>query len=52
MLIPACRCGKEMRLFAPSLMPAPEETHVNSYGCNGCGSELHVTVWGCDALDE
>ena len=51
MLIPACRCGKEMQLSAPSLMPEPDETHVNIYNCDGCGGEMRVTVWGCDARE-
>jgi hypothetical protein len=48
MLIQACRCGKQMRLASPTLVPEPDQTHINVYHCANCGSETRVTVWGCD----
>ena len=46
MLSPACRCGKQMQLSAPRIMPDCGETHIDVFQCETCGHEMRVTVWG------
>jgi hypothetical protein len=51
MSTPECRCGNEMELIAPQIVPCTEETYAKIYVCAGCGHEMRVTVWGTDLCE-
>jgi len=44
--LPACRCGKEMRVSRIYSSPERTETHIRVYDCPACDHELRLTVWG------
>lgn len=49
--LPACRCGKEMRIARTCSVPESTETHIRVYDCPVCHHELRLTVWGAVAED-
>jgi lipopolysaccharide biosynthesis regulator YciM len=51
MMIPDCRCGSELQLFAPDSMPGEAVTHVRVYRCDDCGHETRIIVWGADICE-
>jgi DNA-directed RNA polymerase subunit RPC12/RpoP len=48
--MPACRCGKEMRIDRTYSDPRKTDTHIRVYKCPECGHEMRLTVWGSDEL--
>jgi hypothetical protein len=46
--LPACQCGKEMRIARTSALPESTETHIRVYDCPVCHHELRLTVWGAE----
>jgi hypothetical protein len=48
--LPACRCGKEMRIANINPLPESTDTHIRIYDCPACDHQLRLTVWGSDAL--
>ena len=48
--VPACRCGTEMHVASKGSLPEANHTHIRIYECRACDHEMHLTVWGPDAL--
>jgi hypothetical protein len=42
---PACQCGDAMEIASMEVLPEGSDAAVRVYRCNGCGREMHLTVW-------
>jgi hypothetical protein len=48
--VPACCCGEEMRMASKRSLSEGTQMHIRIYDCPACHREMHLTVWGTDAL--
>src|ERR1700677_2094182 len=46
--VPACRCGKKMRMVGRRSLREDDYTQIRIYDCRACHHEMHLTVWGSD----
>jgi lipopolysaccharide biosynthesis regulator YciM len=51
LLVPACACGRELKLSTPSALREQDATHVRTYRCDDCGHETRIIVWGADVCE-
>jgi hypothetical protein len=48
--LPACQCGRKMRIASIEPQLERSDTHVRIYDCRACHREMWLTVWGTDVL--
>jgi hypothetical protein len=48
--LPACMCGKQMKVFKVTRLAEHTDSHIRVYKCATCQHEMRLTVWTDSAL--